>query len=56
MFDSNGFFEPVLNQLIDRFQYGGEASAYTKVAFINLREIRNIKFGTRGPLMYHDIF
>ena len=27
-----------------------------KIAFVNLREIRDIKFGTRGPLMYNDLF
>jgi membrane protease subunit (stomatin/prohibitin family) len=27
-----------------------------RVAFVNLREIRNIKFGTRGPQVYNDLY
>ncbi len=56
VFDGNGLVSPIANQLKDRFQYGGESTVQTTIAFINLREIRNIKFGTRGPLMYHDVF
>ena len=56
VFDGNGLFSPIASQLKDRFQYGGETSVQTTIAFINLREIRNIKFGTRGPMMYHDMF
>ena len=36
--------------------YGGQTSDEITIAFINLREIRNIKFGTHDAVMYHDKF
>lgn len=56
VFDANGIVNPLVNQIKERFLYGGETPAEAKVAFINLREIRNLKFGTRGPMMYNDMF
>ena len=43
------------------FEYrDGEATGMSpdekRVAFVNLREIRGLKFGTRGPLAYNDLF
>ncbi len=35
----------------DRTGYDGK-----KIAFVNLKEIPDIKFGTRGPQGYHDLF
>jgi membrane protease subunit (stomatin/prohibitin family) len=40
----------------DRIGYGGQTSDQKRIAFVNLREIRDIMFGTRGPLLYHDSF
>ena len=34
----------------------GISSDNKSVAFINLREIRDIKFGTKGPQTYNDLF
>lgn len=36
--------------------YGGITSDYKKIAFVNLCEIRDIKFGTYGPLMCNDLY
>jgi membrane protease subunit (stomatin/prohibitin family) len=46
----------VLKQAAERFSFGGQPSAQHRIAFVNLREIRGIKFGTRGPMVYHDRF
>lgn len=46
----------VFNQIKERFEFGGIPREFKRISFINLREIRGIKFGTRGPQMYHDIF
>ena len=46
----------VLNQAKDRFTFGGQPGEEKHIAFVNLREIRDIKFGTRGPLVYNDAF
>lgn len=44
------------DQVADRFTFGGQPSQTKYVAFINLREIRGIKFGTPAPLVYNDRF
>ena len=56
VFSGDGFTTAVARQTADRFAYGGQTSAQQWIAFVNLREIRGIKFGTRGPMVYHDRF
>lgn len=56
VFNGEGFTASVLKQTAERFSFGGQPSAQHRIAFINLREIRGIKFGTRGPLVFHDRF
>ena len=56
IFNGDGFGKSVIQQAADRFGFGGQTSEFKQVAFVNLREIRGIRFGTRGPLMYHDLF
>lgn len=46
----------IMGQLKERFKYGGQPGGQKTISFINLREIRGIKFGTSGPMMYNDIF
>lgn len=46
----------VLGQAARRVGYAGMSPSQKRVAFVNLREIRGIKFGTRGPLVYNDLF
>jgi membrane protease subunit (stomatin/prohibitin family) len=38
----------------ERFKFGGQPGQQQRVYFVNLREIRNVKFGTPGPLPYKD--
>ena len=38
------------------FAYGGEPVTEKRIAFVNLREIRHIPFGTRGPQVYNDLY
>lgn len=56
IFSGDGFTASVVQQTIDRVGYGGQTSDQKYVAFVNLREIRGLKFGTRGPMVYHDRF
>lgn len=46
----------IFGQIKDRVGYGGISADKKQIAFVNLREIRDIKFGTKGPQVYHDIF
>ena len=48
--------DTVVDQAMDRTKYGGIPKEETRIAFVNLREIRGIKFGTRGPQVYNDLF
>ncbi len=56
VFAGNGIGKSIFEQIGERFKYGGEPGANKRIAFVNLREIRGIKFGTPAPLMYHDRF
>ncbi len=56
VFAGDGVWQSVAVQTADRFGYGGQTSQQKYIAFVNLREIRGIKFGTRGPVVYHDQF
>lgn len=44
----------LIDQAGERFGFSGMSPEEKRVAFVNLREIRNIKFGTKGPLVYND--
>ena len=52
----DSIWSSIINAFNERFDYGGQPSSYKRIVFINLREIRNIKFGTHGPILYHDRF
>lgn len=56
IFNGDGVKKSIFKQIGERIGYGGITSDYKQIAFVNLREIRDIKFGTRGPLMYNDVF
>lgn len=46
----------VFNNAFSRVGFAGNSSEMKQIAYINLREIRDIKFGTRGPQIYNDLF
>ena len=52
VFAGDGISKSIFGQIGERFKYGGEPVANKRVAFVNLREIRGLKFGTPAPLMY----
>jgi len=56
VFDGDGAGKSIIGQVRDRVGYGGQTADQKRIAFVNLREIRGLKFGTRGPLLYHDLF
>ena len=56
IFNGDSFASSIVEQVKDRIAYGGIAPNRKQVAFVNLREIRDIKFGTRGPQVYNDRF
>ncbi len=52
----NGKFKDALKESFSRIKYGGETPTAQKVYFVNLQEIKGIKFGTRNPVNYFDSF
>lgn len=52
----NGEFGDTLKEAFNRIRYGGQTPKAQKVFFINLQEIKGIKFGTRQPINYFDMF
>ena len=52
----NGQFGDSLKDAFSRIKYGGVPSYSQKAYFINLQEIKGIKFGTRSPVNYFDNF
>ncbi|MCQ2401056.1 MAG: SPFH domain-containing protein [Lachnospiraceae bacterium] len=52
----NGQFKDTLKDVFGRIQYGGTNPQKQQVFFINLQEIKGIKFGTPNPLNYFDNF
>ena len=52
----NGEFGDTLKEVFNRIRFGGETPRAQKVYFVNLQEIKGIKFGTRNPINYFDAF
>lgn len=52
----NGNFGDALKESFSRIKFGGVTPKAQKVYFVNLQEIKGIKFGTRTPVNYFDSF
>lgn len=52
----NGQLKESVKETFSRLKFGGETPTAQKVFFINLQEIKGIKFGTRNPINYFDSF
>lgn len=52
----SGQIEESLKEAFERFKFGGTTPVSQQVFYINLQEIKGIKFGTRTPINYFDSF
>ena len=52
----NGQFGEALKETFNRIRFGGVTPGAQKVYYVNLQEIKGIKFGTRNPVNYFDNF
>lgn len=50
----NGTLKEAIAETFDRFKFGGVTPQKQQVFYINLQEIKGIKFGTSAPLNYFD--
>lgn len=46
----------LLDEAAERVGFSGMSADEKRVAFVNLHEIRGLRFGTRGPLAYNDLY
>lgn len=56
VFGSKDIIGSLVKQAAGRIGYGGISEMEKKIAFVNLRELRGLKFGTKGPQVYNDSF
>lgn len=54
IFNGGGVRESLIKQSWDRFKIGGQPGQQQLIYYVNLREIRNLRFGTPAPLPYKD--
>lgn len=52
----NGELGDAIRETFNRFKYGGGTPTAQAVYYINLQEVKGIKFGTRNPINYFDNF
>lgn len=52
----NGSLKEAISETFDRFKFGGVTPQKQQVFYINLQEIKGIRFGTPTPLNYFDNF
>ncbi|MDW2798590.1 SPFH domain-containing protein [Clostridium boliviensis] len=52
----NGQLKEAISESFDRVRFGGQTPTSQRVYFINLQEIKGIKFGTPNPINYFDQF
>lgn len=52
----NGSLKDAVKETFGRFKFGGTTPQKQQVFYINLQEIKGIKFGTPAPLNYFDNF
>ena len=50
----NGQLKDSIKETFARIKFGGQTPTMQKVFYINLQEIKGIKFGTRNPINYFD--
>lgn len=50
----NGELSESVKETWERFKHGGTVSGTQRVYYINLQEIKGIKFGTKNPVNYYD--
>lgn len=52
----NGSLKTAIAETFDRFKFGGVTPQKQQIFYINLQEIKGIRFGTSSPLNYFDNF
>lgn len=56
VFDKKDGESPIKDQINERFAFGGISPEQKEIAYVNLREIKGLKFGTASEQSYYDQF
>lgn len=56
IFDKREGESPIKEQIHERFIFGGLSPDHKEIAYVNLREIKGLKFGTSSEQSYYDQF
>ena len=56
VFDNKDGEAPIKSQINERFAFGGISPEQKEIAYVNLREIKGLKFGTSNEQSYYDQF
>ncbi len=54
IFDGDGLFHQIGKQIAERIKFGGISSKEKKILYVNLKEIKGMCFGTKGPMIFND--
>ena len=54
IFDGDGLLLQIGKQVSERIKHGGISSHEKKILYVNLKEIKGISFGTKGPIIFND--
>lgn len=54
MFSGSGAQKALLAQAWQRFKFGGQPAQQQRLFYVNMREVRSLRFGTPGLLAYRD--
>ncbi|RYC05656.1 SPFH domain-containing protein [Nocardioides zhouii] len=54
VFSGIGVYQALVRESWERFKFGGQPSQQQLIYYVNLREMRNLRFGTPGLLPYKD--
>ena len=54
IFNGDGFSRSILDRAQLKLEYNGREIDQKRIIYVNLKDIRNIKFGTFNPILYSD--
>ena len=54
VFNGDGVKWSIANRLSLKFEFNGKSVDQKRIIYVNLKDIRNIMFGTYSPILYHD--
>lgn len=54
VFNDDGFSKSILNRAQLKIEFNGKEIDQKRIVYVNLRDIRNLRFGTLNPILFKD--